>query len=50
MESLKTRWAKCRISMAVKALMISFGSSARTRWSSSRYHSFFKVGCKPPTM
>ena len=30
--------------------MISFGSRARTRWSNSMYHSFFKVGCNPPTM
>src|SRR5437764_1694767 len=50
MESLKTRCARWRTSIAVKALMIKLGSSARSRCSNSIYQSFFSVGCNPPTM
>ena len=47
---LKMRVAKWRISIAVKALMCSLWSSFRKLRINSRYHSFSKVGCSPPTM
>ena len=47
---LNTRWAKCRTSIAVNAFMCSSGSRARNRRKRSRYQSFFKLGCNPPTM